>query len=52
MSFPGTVQAIGVTPVIASAATPTTPTLKETRLYDVPTQAGKVYTLVKPEPDC
>ncbi|MGA0555679.1 glycoside hydrolase family 95 protein [Larkinella sp. VNQ87] len=33
-------------PVIASSANSAAPTLKETQLYDIPTQAGKVYTLV------
>jgi len=34
------------TPVIASSANQTAPPLKETQLYDISTQAGKVYTLV------
>lgn len=32
--------------VISPKANLTVPTLKETQLYDIPTQAGKVYTLV------
>ncbi|KAA9349756.1 glycoside hydrolase family 95 protein [Larkinella humicola] len=34
------------TPVLASPVAQTAPALKETRLYDIPTQAGKLYTLV------
>jgi alpha-L-fucosidase 2 len=34
------------TPVISPKATITLPQLKETELYDLPTQAGKTYTLV------
>ncbi len=34
------------TAVISPKANLTAPTLKETMLYDIPTQAGKVYTLV------
>ncbi|GAA4397732.1 glycoside hydrolase family 95 protein [Nibrella viscosa] len=34
------------TPIVSDRATIAAPSLKETRLYDLPTQAGKVYTLV------
>jgi alpha-L-fucosidase 2 len=33
-------------PLVAPNASPTVSTLKETTLYDLPTQPGKVYTLV------
>jgi alpha-L-fucosidase 2 len=35
-------------PVMSSNAATTFPALKETMLYDMPTQKGKVYTLVAP----
>ncbi|AUD03637.1 glycoside hydrolase family 95 protein [Spirosoma pollinicola] len=33
-------------PIVSEKATSTAPVLKETMLYDLPTQAGKLYTLV------
>ncbi|AKD53824.1 glycoside hydrolase family 95 protein [Spirosoma radiotolerans] len=34
------------TPIVSAKATTAAPTVKETRLYDLPTQPGKLYTLV------
>ena len=34
------------TPIVSEKASTAGPTLQQTYLYDLPTQAGKVYTLV------